>query len=832
MLNTLLIDPALLAARRNALLSHNDLIGIDYVKLNRLDDTNRWYLSIYFLDKPNPIPLTIQPANISLIDSSQNSLSQLYVNQIYYPSSPAITTDIALTIGYDGQALPNNLLVVELIQNNQVTQLEGGIYHLRLSNVNGLDPFFSQVSFSPFVNQSADFDYVVTKGVKPATTLELPEINYLARDYLTFRQLLLDRLTVLLPDWELGHIADMPTAVIEMLAHVADQVSYYQDAVATEAYLNTARQRISVKRHAKLLGYTIHEGCNARVWVHIQVKAQLELPAKTPILSQIPDQDVCIANTVYQQLPTTDVEVFASFYPVTLYPEQNAISIYNWGISEFSLAKGATSATLQGKITSLVPGDVLLLEQVKGSDEVQYLDPKRRHLVRLTAVNPTQKDQLGGLLQTPPSSEVVELTEISWHTQDALPFTLAVSSVINGQLTKNLGLARGNLVLADHGLSVQDPELMLDKVQGSYSLKLSRSAISYAAPFDADMARLQPAVLACQQNPQQAQPVLKLYQNEQAWQVRPDLLDSDSTSQDFVVEVDNKQQVFVRFGDNRAGKQPETGVPLRAEYRVGNGEAGNIGAAALVHVVVNQAPETLTDYPIISIYNPLPAQGGTEPEIIDQVKLYLPHTLGQMQRAVTLEDYVYFAEQHAEVAKAAAVLRWTGSRSIIVLAIDRKGDLPVDAEFQQHMLDYFASFMLFGHELKIVAPNWVPLDIALAVYVKQDYSLNAVRRTLLERFSNRDLADGKRGFFHPDNFSFADNVYLSQIITEALTVPGVASIDLHSSLNRFKRRYSANNDTYADGMINIGKLEIAQLTNDINIPSQGQIEFFMEYSYA
>jgi hypothetical protein len=40
-------------------------------------------------------------------------------------------------------------------------------------------------------------------------------------------------------------------ALVELLAYVGDQLSYYQDAVANEAYLETARQRISVKRHTR-----------------------------------------------------------------------------------------------------------------------------------------------------------------------------------------------------------------------------------------------------------------------------------------------------------------------------------------------------------------------------------------------------------------------------------------------------------------------------------------------------------------------------------------------------------------------------------------------------
>ena len=36
---------------------------------------------------------------------------------------------------------------------------------------------------------------------------------------------------------------DVGVMLVDLLAYVGDQLSYYQDAVATEAYLGTARQR-------------------------------------------------------------------------------------------------------------------------------------------------------------------------------------------------------------------------------------------------------------------------------------------------------------------------------------------------------------------------------------------------------------------------------------------------------------------------------------------------------------------------------------------------------------------------------------------------------------
>jgi hypothetical protein len=65
-------------------------------------------------------------------------------------------------------------------------------------------------------------------------------------------------------------------ALVETLAYVGDHLSYTQDAVASEAYLGTARRRTSLRRHARLLDYALHDGCNARVFVTLEVTAKAE----------------------------------------------------------------------------------------------------------------------------------------------------------------------------------------------------------------------------------------------------------------------------------------------------------------------------------------------------------------------------------------------------------------------------------------------------------------------------------------------------------------------------------------------------------------------------
>src|SRR2546423_1869639 len=80
-------------------------------------------------------------------------------------------------------------------------------------------------------------------------------IDYLARDYQSFRRALLDLIPAKLPEWTDRSEANFGVALIELFAYMADILSYYQDRLANEAFLPTAQERRSVIDHLRLIGY-------------------------------------------------------------------------------------------------------------------------------------------------------------------------------------------------------------------------------------------------------------------------------------------------------------------------------------------------------------------------------------------------------------------------------------------------------------------------------------------------------------------------------------------------------------------------------------------------
>lgn len=384
----------------------------------------------------------------------------------------------------------------------------------------GFDPRYAQIDFSFKANCPSEMDCAPAADCYREPAAE-PDIDYLAKDYASFRQLIFDRLSLVMPGWQERHVPDMGVTLVELFAYVGDYLSYYQDAVATEAYLDTARLRVSVRRHALLVDYPMHEGCNSRTWVTLRVSADVtvdqpggfyfitdpgrSLPTARPLTGDDLTNLVPSSYEVFEPIPAPPGRK-----PDHFYEAHNEIKFYTWRDTECCLPRGATSATLldgwrvrdpadeqqqqqqtknvlvkaPGGGTPIVwkpagrggapvrepkplqyergpadrklrlkVGDVLIFEEVRGPKTGNEADADRshRHAVRLTSVEQAI-DPLDGQ----------PVVNVEWDSADALPFPLCITSVGEPpccELVEDVSVARGNVVLADHGRTVGPEDL-------------------------------------------------------------------------------------------------------------------------------------------------------------------------------------------------------------------------------------------------------------------------------------------------------------------------------------------------------------------------------------
>jgi hypothetical protein len=722
----------------------------------------------------------------------------------------------------------------------------------------GFDPLLAGIEFSFKVECPSEFDCRDTPACAPALPVPPPSIDYLAKDYPSLRRLMLDRLSLLAPGWTERSAADVGVTLVEMLAYAADQLSYRQDVIATEAYLATARQRISVRRHARLVDYRLHEGCNARAFVQLQVVGtDVALPARTRLLTRSVGLETEVApGRDEDEARRAGALVFETVRDQTLQQGLNRLEFHTWGELGCRLPRGATRCTVKTHATGLAEGDFVMLVEERSPSTFNEADADRtrRHVVRLTRVERTA-DPSGGLFEPVPVNGPLDVTELHWDAADALPFALCLGVAERPGLA--ISAVLGNVVLAEQGHAptgyrapgVAGESLgVVPETQRRFAAEaagccgapereawpsrwrpaLAEPALSHGFDLAELLARPlapeQPArwwtVNALRQlRARDAVPQIQLWATpptggaDDEWFVQGDLLGSLASDSDFVVELDDQRRARLRFGDDVNGQRPDPGAAFAAYYRVGAGSAGNVGALAIAHVVSS------TSGVFTGIANPLPAFGGEDEEDLEAARRDAPQAFRTQERAVTAADHEAAAERRHEVQRAAARFRWTGSWHTAFVAADRRGGAAVDAPFEARLRSHLERFRMAGLDLEVDGPRPVPLDVQLFICVDPGAARAEVQRAVEAELSSRVLPDGRLGLFHPDRFSFGEPVFASPIVAAAQAVPGVASV----KLEKFQRLVRPSSTTLAEGVIRIGRLEIAQLANDPSFRERGRL---------
>jgi hypothetical protein len=729
-------------------------------------------------------------------------------------------------------------------------------------DVPDLDPVRRSAVFSFMASCPTDVDCRPPHVCPPEELVE-PALDYLAKDYASFRRMLLDLLPQLNPSFVERNPSDLGIALAELLAYTGDHISYFQDAVANEAYLDTLRTRISARRHARLVDYRMHDGRNAWAAVCFEVSAQGTLSRGTPLFTRlrtplpgetgVPDATFSAGAITIEALESNpelaSVVAFETAHDATLSPENNTIRVHTWGEEECCLEPEAREAYLYAVPASssatrpvLADGDYLILEEVLGprTGARADADPTRRQLVRIEGEPEPTTDPLYArtlvddeLQIRRQGQQALPLLHVRWRRADALRFPICLSARLrDGSPVRNVSVARGNVVLADHGFTVDEtykPEALtidgrLPLARGPLTLECRPAGARYDEitgrlavdrdELDCDVRAAKPAVALVVTEPTRTT----------LWVSEPDLLRSRDFDDHFVAEVDDDGRAVLRFGDDEYGRSLAELVALRAVYRVGNGWRGNVGAESIAHAGLTVlAPGWIT-----AVRNPLPAQGGVDAETIEQVRQRAPQAFhSELFRAVTEADWAEAAQRLSDVEGAVATYRWTGSWTTVFIAVDPRfredllnlpdGTTRLEDGFERRVRAFLGRFRLAGYDIELRPPRFVALELELDVCAAPGYFRADVSQAVRDALSAQALPDGTRGFFHPAQFTFGQPVYLSRIYAAVERVDGVDS----AAVRVFRRYGHTDAGELERGVLAIGPWEIARLDNDPSFVEHG-----------
>jgi hypothetical protein len=809
--------------RRAALLAAKTVNGVDFVEIDPADATT---LVVHFIFSLPGSPAAEDPVPADPADALSSGDFQI--------SGGERITNIQVVSAVPRPGTYDQMNVVV----DQVGDFS--IYTLTLQDGStppatppGFDLASASANFIFHIDCASDFDCLPVTDCPPPAMMP-PRIDYLARDYPGFLQAMLDRMSLLAPGWQERNPADLGVAVVEMLAYVADQLSYRLDVIATEAYLGTARLRTSARRHARLVDYVIGEGSNSRAWLRVMLAPGATdgnvLPAQTRCATMFPGAApplLAHESLAYQQAITAGAVFFETMQdspPLSV--SLSEMPFYAWSDKQSCLAPGATHATLAGGFPALAPGMVLVLAEAIGpvTGDPADANPQNRQAVRITNVVVTA-DPMNGK----------PVTEIDWHAEDGLAFPLCVSSeAATAAGAGSVSVAWGNIVMADQGRSIgtsSDPITTSPEAigvvppagQGQFRPALAMAPLTFAGPSPEAS---QPAIAAARP-PGTPTPVVSLTSVDvdhqvANWSAAENLLDAGigPATPVFVPEIETTGTAYLLFGDGINGLLPQPGTTFSATYRVGNGTTGNVAPGTITMI---DLPNDLLSV-VAGVTNPLPAWGGADPEAVDHVRQSAPVAFESQKRAVTAADYQARASGYPGVQRAAATLRWTGSWHTVFITVERDQQAALDPAFIAGLEAYLDGYRMAGVDLEVEDGTQVPLLIQMSVCVQPSYVAADVERALLSVFNAQLQPDGTPGLFSPDRLDLGQPFYLSPLTAAAQAVDGVASVQVLT----FERQDQPGDAGLLAGVLTPQPLEFFVLDNDPDYPERGRFELTVE----
>lgn len=723
-----------------------------------------------------------------------------------------------------------------------------------------IDPFFSAIGFKfrpgCFTNDCAP----ALSGRPPAPN---PGIDYLAKDYDSFRHTLMVAMAERVRGWTSTSEADHDQVLIDLFAAAADELSDFQDRVMAEAYLGTTRQRVSLARHARLVDYHLHEGNQASTWLAVEVvagQAPFTLDDQELVVRTGPDP--ADDSTVY--FASRQRRITPPAQRQRLDPLLNRLRLHTWRNAQPALAAGSTSADLVplAGLASQADADALrdlvrdglwrelLIAEVLNplTGRVPGRQRAKRQLLRLLPGHDPDRGAAESLFDPVTSTWLVR---VNWREADALRFDYSFTTFCPGPpptVVEDVSIFYGNLLPVHEGrpltVHFHEPGSLLPtetaSVRQRHYTRLDRFGdgrdwVLAELPNDGPLAYLPPSGGGTPTGEEPARSTLWLQVEppgapRDTWDEVESLVRSDDSAENgdhFMVETDERQRSRLRLGNGRNGRLLPAGAVVHAEYQVGGGHAGNVGADQLVYA------EPLTGAlmgAVVAVTNPFDVTDGRDPEPAERVRRMAPEAFRARQlRAVTLADYVKRAEEVPGVSRAVARYAWTGSWRTVRLAIDPAGftalgDARSDAlwdELRPRVADHLEAVRLIGEDLELRPPRYVPLEIHVVVCADPAYWCEDLRFVLEQEFSDGWTPDGRRGFFHPDEWSFGQALHRSAIEGRIHRVAGIRHV-VRIEMKRFSAPLPG---VPSAEVLEIGFDEVVLLANSPDHLERGLIRF-------
>ena len=256
-------------------------------------------------------------------------------------------------------------------------------------------------------------------------------------------------------------------------------------------------------------------------------------------------------------------------------------------------------------------------------------------------------------------------------------------------------------------------------------------------------------------------------------------------------------QISKIIKNNFLGKLPKFGTTMYILYRVGGGAASNVGANTITNIpflnTCFSIPASSENANIlgkvrqsISVTNPYPSVTGKDAPSIDEIRAMIKYNSSANERCVTLKDYENRIALLPPRYGTPFRVRCTEENNKVVLymlGLNADGTLSnvLPSQLVKNIQNYLTMYRSMNDYIEMKSGKIVNIGVDADIFVDKTYNAYDVVAKVIETINS---------FFDISKHQLGDTIYLSKLSKEITDVDGVMNLIDLRIINKTGAKYS------------------------------------------
>ena len=245
----------------------------------------------------------------------------------------------------------------------------------------------------------------------------------------------------------------------------------------------------------------------------------------------------------------------------------------------------------------------------------------------------------------------------------------------------------------------------------------------------------------------------------------------------------SQHQISRMVRNNFLGRLPKEGMTMYIRYRRGGGESSNIAAGALTSISYlnadfkngysNEEARIVTAIRnSIKVTNTIPSVSGKDAPTVDEIRAMIKYNSGAQQRCVTLKDYenrVALMPPRYGCPFRSCAIEQNNKVMLYVLGLDYQGHLSdtLPQILVSNIENYLSMYRTINDYVEIKSGRIINVSFEVEVYIDKNYNSADVVRNVINTI--KDYMDIK-------GYMMGDDIYVNNINTAIGNVDGVLNL--------------------------------------------------------